>query len=99
MKLLLLLPALLFAAAASAQTEPATPAQHRAENRRALRDAKKYPAKYKDSHLAVSPKSLKRGQAGTPLPHDGRSKYHFNRTGTARVSEPTAAGLRLTRKK
>jgi len=99
MKLLLLLPALLFAAAASAQTEYTTPAQHRAENRRALRDAAKYPAKYKESHLTVKPKLLKRGQTGTPLPRDGRRNYRFDHTGTARVSEPTAPGLRLTRKK
>lgn len=100
MKLLLLLPAaLLLAASASAQTEYTTPTQHRAENRRALRDAAKYPAKYKESHLSVTPKSLKRGQTGTPLPRDSRSNYRFDRTGTARASEPTAPGLRLTRKK
>lgn len=99
MKLLLLLPALLFAAAASAQTDYTTPARHRAENRRALRDAARYPAKYKDSHLAVSQKSLKRGQAGTPSSRDGRRHYRFDRTGTARVSEPTTPALRLIRKK
>ena len=99
MKLLLLLPALLLAASASAQTEYTTPAQHRSENRRALRDASKYPAKYKESHLAVTPKALKRGKTGTPLPRDSRNNYRFDRTGTARVSEPTSPGLRLTRKK
>ncbi|MDF7814364.1 hypothetical protein [Hymenobacter sp. YC55] len=82
---------------ASAQT---TEPNHRAANRRALRDARKYPAPYKDSHLAVDKAALKRGDGGrAATPNDGRQKYKFDKTGTARVSEPSTISLRLRNKK
>jgi len=85
--------------AVTAQISDKSLAQQRAENRRALRDAKKYPAEYKDSHLNVTHNALKRGEPGRPQPRDGRNQYRFDKTGTPRVSEPTAPSVRLMRKK
>jgi len=85
-----------------AQTKEVSPAKQRAANRKSLRDARQYPAPaaYKDSHLAVSRADLRRGEGGQPgQPHDGRDSYKFDKTGTPRVSEPTAPGLRLRKKK
>jgi hypothetical protein len=80
----------------SAQT---TEPNQRDANRRALRDARKYPALYKDSHLAVDKAALKRGDGGRAAkPNDGRQKYKFDKTGTARVSEPSTISLRLRKK-
>lgn len=95
----LLITGLFIATTASAQIVDSSPARQRAANRRALRDAAKYPAEYKDSHLAVDASSLKRGQTGRPIPADGRSAYRFDRTGIARISEPTTLSLRLNRRK
>lgn len=85
--------------AAKAQLADLSPSKQRAANRRALREAKKYPAEYKESHLTVSRGALKRGEPGRPQPRDGRRRYKFDNTGTPRVSEPTAPGVRLMRKK
>jgi hypothetical protein len=104
MRCILLLSALLllgigFAKPAAAQTKETSPARQRAENRRALRDSQKYPAEYKDSHLAVSRTDLRRGEGGqVGKPNDGRSHYKFDKTGTARVSEPKYPALRLRKK-
>lgn len=77
-------------------TEP----NQRAENRRALRDARKAKAPYKDSHLAVNKASLKRDGGGRQAtPRDGREGYKFDKTGAARVSEPGYRALRLRKKK
>lgn len=88
---------LLAGGSAFAQThEP----NHRAANRRSLRDARQYPAPYKDSHLAVNKAALKRGDGGRQVqPNDGRQKYKFDNTGAARVSEPSTVSLRLRKKK
>ncbi|MBC6697314.1 hypothetical protein [Hymenobacter sp. BT190] len=87
----------LSATAASAQTQPVN---RRAENRRALRDARKYPAPYKDSHLAVNKETLKPGEGGrTPEVEEEAAAYKFDKTGAARVSEPSPIGLRLRKKK
>ena len=83
---------------ASAQTVAASPARLRAENRRALREARKVEAEYKESHLAVNRDDLKRDQSRA-LPRDGRARYKFDHTGTAQVSEPSRVNLRLGRKK
>jgi hypothetical protein len=87
----------LSATAASAQTQPIN---RRVENRRALRDARKYPAPYKDSHLAVNKETLKPGEGGrTPEAEDDARAYRFDKTGAARVSEPSPLSLRLRKKK
>ena len=73
---------------------------HRAVNRRALRDARKYPAPYKDSHLGVNKATLKRGDGGRQAqPNDGRESYKFDKTGTARVSEPSTISFRPRKRK
>jgi hypothetical protein len=91
-----------YAQSAAAQTKEISPAKLRAANRRSLRESRQYPAPaaYKDSHLAVSRADLRRGEGGqTGQPHDGRDSYKFDKTGTARVSEPIAPGLRRKKKK
>ncbi|MBC8085280.1 MAG: hypothetical protein H7Z21_18945 [Hymenobacter sp.] len=98
MRVFVLSAALLLAgfSAAAQITEP----NHRAANRKALRDARKYPAPYKDSHLAVNKAALKRGDGGRQAqPNDGREDYKFDNTGSARVSEPSTLSLRLRKKK
>ncbi|TGE21562.1 hypothetical protein E5K00_14865 [Hymenobacter aquaticus] len=91
---------LAFSTAASAQTDDMYPARKRAENRRALRDARKFKAEYKDSHLAVDKTALKPGGTGRPQqPNDGRESYKFDNTGMPRVSEPAHVGLGLRTKK
>lgn len=90
----------LSAAPAFAQTEYSSPALQRAENRRALRDARKYKAEYKDSHLAVSKEDLRQGSSpGVAQPNDGRDSYKFDHTGAAYVREPIRLGLRPAGKK
>ncbi|QNH62587.1 hypothetical protein [Hymenobacter sediminicola] len=70
------------------------------QNRRALRDARKYPAPYKDSHLAVNKDDLKREGGGRSVEaEDDRDSYKFDNTGAARVSEPSYPALRLRKKK
>ena len=63
---LLLLAMLLCGQVAQAQIEPQKPAQLKAANRQALRDAHRTKSPYKDSHLAVKPARLKRGQSASP---------------------------------
>ncbi|MGY2131057.1 hypothetical protein ACW9KT_02430 [Hymenobacter sp. HD11105] len=83
---------------ASAQTVVKSPGRLRAENRRALRETKKYEAEYKDSHLAVNRDDLRRSQ-GRELPHDGRRRLQFDHTGTPKVSEPSRVNLRLGKRR
>jgi hypothetical protein len=86
---------------ANAQVAPSSKAQQRAESRRALRDARKYPAEYKDSHLVVSKAELKEGNSGRLAalePKDNRGSYQFDRSGAPRVSEPSRINLRLRKK-
>lgn len=85
--------------AATAQTEYMDPGTRRAESRRALRDARKYQAEYKDSHLAVRKEALQAGRPGrAQQPNDGRQSYKFDNAGMPRVSEPAHAGLGLRKK-
>jgi hypothetical protein len=83
---------------ALAQTVVQSPARLRAENRRALRETKKYRADYKDSHLSVNRDDLRRDQSRA-LPHDGRRRFQFDYTGTPKVSEPSRINLRLPKRK
>ncbi|MBJ6108925.1 hypothetical protein JAO73_07890 [Hymenobacter sp. BT523] len=52
--------------AAQAQIVREKPAQVKAANRRALREAKRTESPFKDSHLDVTPARLKRGQSTQP---------------------------------
>lgn len=84
----------------AAQTVYSSPGQQRAANRRALRDARNYPAEYKDSHLVVSKEELRQGSSPVvPQPNDGRDSYKFDHTGAAYVKEPIGLGLRPAGKK
>lgn len=92
---------LLWGANAQAQLQPTSKAQQRAESRRALRDAKRFPAEYKESHLTVTKPELKEGNGGRLAvlePNDARSSYRFDKSGTPRVSESTRLSLRLRKK-
>ncbi|UOQ98473.1 hypothetical protein MUN81_03055 [Hymenobacter sp. 5317J-9] len=53
---------------AQAQISREKPAQVKAANRRALREAKRTDSPFKDSHLDVTPARLKRGQSTQPQP-------------------------------
>lgn len=105
MRRYLFLPVLLLwsacATSAYAQLQPTSKAQQRAESRRALRDAKRFPAEYKESHLIVTKPELQEGNGGRLAvlePNDARSSYKFDKTGTPRVSESSRLPLRLRRK-
>jgi hypothetical protein len=91
---------LVLALSCSAAFAQTTEVKQRPANRRALRDARKYPAPYKDSHLDVEKSDLKPGGGGRQeQPNDGRDSYRFDNTGAARVSEPSTVNLRLRKKK
>lgn len=104
MRYLFLSTVLLWAACATqahAQLAPTTKSQQRAESRRALKDAKRFPAEYKESHLAVTKPELKEGNGGRLAvlePNDARSSYKFDKSGMPRVSEPSRLNLRLRKK-
>lgn len=86
---------LLATATAQAQTEPTSPAQQRAADRRALRDARRTPTPYGDSHLGGARRPPKRG-ASAPLPAVA-DEPTFDRDGSPHVTEPKYPGLRLRR--
>lgn len=67
---LLVVGVLLCSQAAHAQIEPQKPARVNAANRRALKEAHRTDSPYKDSHLAVKPARLKRGQSTPPQAKD-----------------------------
>ena len=73
----------LAAAVAQAQIEPTSPARQRAANRRALREASRTEAPYKESHLAVTRQQLTRGASVSRAP----------------APEPKRPGLRLRKPK
>jgi hypothetical protein len=80
-----------------AQTEPSSPAQQRAAARRALRKAKTTDAAYKDSHLDVAHRQLKRGESAPVQGAD--DELHFDRKGKPHAAEPKYPGLRLRKSK
>ena len=79
------------------QTEPSSPAQQRAANRRAQREAKATDAAYKDSHLDVARRQLKRGESA-PI-QGAADEPRFDRDGKPHVTEPKYPGLRLRKSK
>jgi hypothetical protein len=87
---------------ALAQLESTSPAQQRVANRKALRDAEKFNARYKDSHLTVTKPELKHqggGKQEVVAPPPGQDSYRFDRAGAPRVSEPSRVNLRLRKKR
>ena len=75
--------------AAHAQIVDAKPAQVKAANRRALREAKRTDSPYKESHLDVTAEQLKRGKSTQPQTETGRDVNY--KKGTAPNVKP--AGL------
>ena len=73
---LFLLAGLLNSHRSSAQIVHEKPAQIKAANRRALREAKRTESPYKDSHLDVTPAHLRRGQSIQHLP-EGSDKLQY----------------------
>ncbi|MCA8833103.1 hypothetical protein [Hymenobacter pini] len=103
MRILLLSMLLLCGAApAWAQLESTSPTQQRAANRKALRDAEKFNAQYKESHLTVTKPELKHqggGKQEVQAPPPGQASYRFDRNGEPRVSEPSRLNFRLRKKR
>lgn len=89
---LLLCSLLLLATAAQAQIAPISPAHQRADNRRALREARRTDLPYQDSHLDVTRQQLRRGSTA-PGPR-AASEQRFDRHGRPRGSEAGFLGLR-----
>ena len=83
---------LLLATAAPAQIVPTSPARQRAEAKRAQREAAHTEAPYKDSHLEVSRRQLRRGATARPAPVAGEPR--FGRDGAPRVAKTKFPGLR-----
>ncbi|MBO2030279.1 hypothetical protein J4D99_02660 [Siccationidurans ginsengisoli] len=83
---------LLLATAAPPQTVPTSPARQRAEARRALREAGRADVPYKDSHLEVSRRQLRRGTSERLAPVAGEPR--FGPDGKPRVARARLRGLR-----
>ncbi|MBG8553057.1 hypothetical protein [Hymenobacter guriensis] len=74
---------------ALAQTEYSSPAQQRAANRKALKDAEKQKNQYQDSHLGVTRQSFRAGEStNQPRKKDGRNRYKYDHEGTPRYTPP-----------
>ena len=77
------------------------PAQVKAANRRAQRDAQHAESPYKDSHLAVKPARLRRGQSAPPQATDrneGNNEVDFEPAPVARAKPAGFLGLRRKNK-
>ena len=74
------------------------PAQVKAANRRALREAHQTDSPYKDSHLDVTPARLRRGQSTQPLP-PGRDELRYKNGTAPNVKGPGFFGLRRKKKR
>ena len=81
--------------AAEAQIVPEKPAQVKAANRRALREARHTTSPYKDSHLGVTAARLKRGQSTQHVPK-GSDELKFEKVATPKAN---SSGFRLGRRK
>jgi hypothetical protein len=80
---------------AQAQIVREKPAQVKAANRRALRDARHTASHYKESHLRVTPAQLKRGQSTQPVPA-ASDKLEYSKVATPKAKSP---GLQIWRRK
>ncbi|SFQ20998.1 hypothetical protein [Hymenobacter arizonensis] len=93
---------LLSSQAASAQIVHEKPGQHKAATRRALRDAKRTDAPYKDSHLGVTAARLKRGQSDPPKlkPYDELdNEVDYEPEPVVQAKKSGFLGLRRNKKK
>ncbi|WP_400193157.1 hypothetical protein [Hymenobacter sp. B81] len=94
---------LLSALLAQPVTAQITDSKHnRSQARKALRDARKYPAAedLRRAHLAVDKQAMRPGESGQRVrnPEDERNRYRFDNTGTARVSDPSFQANRRKKK-
>ena len=89
----LLVAALLGSPAARAQIAHEKPAQVKAANRRALREAQRTESPYKDSHLDVTPDRLRRGASTQPAPV-GSNEFHYKNGNAPNDKPPGFLGLR-----
>ena len=76
---------------AHAQIVHAKPAQVKAANRRALREAQRTESPYKDSHLGVTPARLKRGESTQP---PVGAELHYKKGTAPNVKPAGLLGLR-----
>ncbi|GAA4392484.1 hypothetical protein [Hymenobacter koreensis] len=99
---LVLIVALLWATASVADAQIDYPGSAKRDARKALRDAKKYPASedLRQAHLAVDKQALRPGESGQRLRNSQtkRDRYRFDNTGTARVSDPSYQTARRKKK-
>ena len=64
-----------------------TPGRIKAENRRALRDARNIETPYKDSHLGITPSRLKRGDS-PQAPPEGSKRLRYKKSTALKVKPP-----------
>jgi hypothetical protein len=93
----LVLGALLLAAPAHAQIARVKPGKVDAANRRALREANRTDAPYKDSHLEVPRERLKRGASDPQIP-EGSDALRFKKGVAPNVKEGNIFGIRRKKK-
>ena len=84
---------LLASSTAQAQIVHEKPAQVKAANRRALREAQRTESPYKDSHLDVTPDRLRRGASTQPAP-EGSTEFHYKNGNSPNDKPPGFLGLR-----
>ena len=85
--------ALLASPAAQAQIVREKPAQVKAANRRALREAQRTESPYKESHLDITPDRLRRGESTQPAPV-GSDEFHYKNGNAPNDKPPGFLGLR-----
>ena len=90
---LLLLAILLASLTAQAQIVREKPAQVKAANRRALREAQHTESPYKESHLDITPDRLRRGESTQPAPV-GSDEFHYKNGNSPNDKRPGFLGLR-----
>ena len=69
------------------------PAQVKAANRRALREAQRTESPYKDSHLDITPDRLRRGASTQPAP-EGSNEFGYKNGSAPNNKPPGFLGLR-----
>jgi hypothetical protein len=88
---------LLAAGSTQAQIAPPKPAKVNAANRRALREADRTDAPYKDTHLGVPRERLKRGGSDKQFP-EGSDALRYKRGTAPNAKEPNIFGIRPKKK-
>lgn len=89
---------LLSSLAATAQIVHEKPADVKAANRRALREALNTGSPYKESHLDVTPDRLRRGESTQPTP-EGSDELDYKRVAAPRHKSTGLLGRRHKKKR